>query len=51
MSPVPAVRGKQVVEVLEKAGFTVGRTNGSHHIMRHPDGRRTTVPASCVSCQ
>jgi len=38
------VRGSKVVEVLEKAGFVVGRINGSLHIMRHPDGRRTTVP-------
>jgi len=44
MPPVPAVRGSQVVGALEKAGFIVGRINGSHHIMRHPDGRRTTVP-------
>jgi len=44
MPPVPAVRGSQVVGALEKAGFVVGRINGSHHIMRHPDGRRTTVP-------
>jgi predicted RNA binding protein YcfA (HicA-like mRNA interferase family) len=38
------VRGSQVVNALEKAGFVVGRINGSHHIMRHLDGRRTTVP-------
>lgn len=40
MPPVPAVRGSRVVGALEKAGFVVGRINGSHHIMRHPDGRR-----------
>jgi predicted RNA binding protein YcfA (HicA-like mRNA interferase family) len=44
MPPLPAVRGSKVVDALEKAGFAVGRINGSHHIMRHPDGRRTTVP-------
>ena len=44
MLPVPAVRGGQVVDALEKAGFVVGRINGSHHIMSHPDGRRTTIP-------
>jgi predicted RNA binding protein YcfA (HicA-like mRNA interferase family) len=44
MPPVPAVRGGQVVSALEKAGFAVGRIDGSHHIMHHPDGRRTTVP-------
>jgi predicted RNA binding protein YcfA (HicA-like mRNA interferase family) len=29
---------------LERHGFKVARVNGSHHIMRHPDGRGTTVP-------
>jgi predicted RNA binding protein YcfA (HicA-like mRNA interferase family) len=43
MPPVSAVRGSQVV-ARWKAGFVVGRINGSHHIMRHPDGRRTTGP-------
>jgi predicted RNA binding protein YcfA (HicA-like mRNA interferase family) len=28
MPPVPAVRGSQVVNALEKAGFVVGRING-----------------------
>jgi len=44
MPPVPAVRGDKVVAALEKAGFKVARVAGSHHIMRHPDGRGTTVP-------
>lgn len=44
MPPVPAVPGDRVVRALEKAGFTVARVRGSHHIMRHPDGRSTTVP-------
>jgi predicted RNA binding protein YcfA (HicA-like mRNA interferase family) len=25
-------------------GFAVARIAGSHHVMRHPDGRGTTVP-------
>jgi predicted RNA binding protein YcfA (HicA-like mRNA interferase family) len=44
MPPVPSVRGDRVVRALEKAGFKVARITGSHHIMRHPDGRGTTVP-------
>ena len=44
MPPVPAVRRERVVRALEKAGFTVARIAGSHHIMRHPYGRGTTVP-------
>jgi predicted RNA binding protein YcfA (HicA-like mRNA interferase family) len=44
MPPVPSLRGERVVGALEKAGFKVARVSGSHHIMRHPDGRGTTVP-------
>ena len=44
MPPVPAVRGDRVVRVLERAGFKIARVSGSHHVMRHPDGRGTTVP-------
>lgn len=44
MPPVPAIRGERVVRALERAGFKVARISGSHHIMRHPDGRGTTVP-------
>ncbi len=33
-----------MVHALERQGFKVARVNGSHHIMRHPDGRGTTVP-------
>jgi predicted RNA binding protein YcfA (HicA-like mRNA interferase family) len=44
MPPVPSVRGDRVVRALERAGFKVARITGSHHIMRHPDGRGTTVP-------
>lgn len=44
MPPVPAVRGDHLVKALERAGFTVTRVRGSHHRLRHPDGRSTTVP-------
>jgi len=44
MPPIPSLRGEQIVRALERAGFKVARTRGSHHIMRHPDGRGTTVP-------
>jgi predicted RNA binding protein YcfA (HicA-like mRNA interferase family) len=36
--------GKDFVRVLQKMGFVVVRVNGSHHRMRHEDGRVTTVP-------
>ncbi len=44
MSKLPAVMGKEVLRALEKAGFSVDRQRGSHHFMRHPDGRTATVP-------
>ena len=38
------VTGKQLLAALSSAGFSVSRIKGSHHIMRHPDGRSTVVP-------
>ncbi|MEU4836435.1 type II toxin-antitoxin system HicA family toxin [Streptosporangium sp. NPDC023615] len=32
-----------MVDLLQRAGFTLARVCGKHHIMRHPDGRATTV--------
>jgi predicted RNA binding protein YcfA (HicA-like mRNA interferase family) len=43
-STIPAVPGAKVVKALQRAGFAVARINGSHHIMRHPDGRTVAVP-------
>ena len=33
-----------MVKALERAGFVITRVKGSHHRLRHPDGRATTVP-------
>jgi predicted RNA binding protein YcfA (HicA-like mRNA interferase family) len=41
---LPAVRGAQVIRALERAGFEVARISGSHHVMKHPDGRTVSVP-------
>lgn len=27
-----------------KHGFVIARIRGSHHILKHPDGRQTVVP-------
>jgi predicted RNA binding protein YcfA (HicA-like mRNA interferase family) len=43
-SSIPSVSGAKVVRALESAGFAVTRINGSHHMMRHPDGRSVAVP-------
>ena len=44
MPSVPSIRGERVVHALGKAGFAVACIAGSPHVMRHPDGRGTTVP-------
>ena len=44
MPKLPRLKGKAVIAALKKAGFEVVRTKGSHHILRHPDGRSTVVP-------
>lgn len=44
MTKLPRIRGREVITALRKAGFEVIRTKGSHHFLRHPDGRSTVVP-------
>ena len=44
MSRQPRLRGREVLAALKKAGFVVIRTKGSHHFLKHADGRATVVP-------
>jgi predicted RNA binding protein YcfA (HicA-like mRNA interferase family) len=44
MTRLPRLKGKELVRALERAGFSVDRTRGSHVFLRHADGRTTTVP-------
>ena len=41
---LPSLTGPEVIRALEAAGFAVVRIRGSHHSLRHPDGRTTLVP-------
>jgi predicted RNA binding protein YcfA (HicA-like mRNA interferase family) len=45
MSRAPRVSGADLIAALEKLGFAVIRIRGSHHFLRHRDGRTTVVPA------
>jgi predicted RNA binding protein YcfA (HicA-like mRNA interferase family) len=45
MSRLPSITGKQLIKVLKELGFQEVRVRGSHHYLRHPDGRTTVVPA------
>lgn len=44
MTSYPAVTGKDLLAALRRAGFALIRTKGSHHFLRHADGRCTVVP-------
>ena len=43
MTRLPRVAGLKIISALESAGFVVARTRGSHHILKHSDGKRTVV--------
>ena len=44
MPRLPRLRGREVISALRRAGFDVLRIRGSHHYVRHADGRATVVP-------
>ena len=44
MSRFPRLTGAEIIAALAKAGFVDSRVKGSHHRLRHSDGRVTTVP-------
>ena len=37
------ISAKQLIKALHEDGFVLGRIRGSHHVYRHPDGRRVVV--------
>jgi predicted RNA binding protein YcfA (HicA-like mRNA interferase family) len=44
MSRSPRITGAQLIAALESVQFEVVRVRGSHHFIRHPDGRASVVP-------
>ena len=44
MSRLPRIRGRELIAALGRAGFKIVRVKGSHHFLRHSDGRQTVVP-------
>ncbi|MBI4908075.1 MAG: type II toxin-antitoxin system HicA family toxin [Acidobacteria bacterium] len=44
MSRTPRPSGVDLLAALAKAGFRQLRVKGSHHFLRHADGRSTVVP-------
>ncbi|MCK6621943.1 MAG: type II toxin-antitoxin system HicA family toxin [Calditrichaceae bacterium] len=45
MPKLPSLTPEKVIKILEKRGFVLDRTKGSHHIYYHPDThKRAVVP-------
>ena len=43
MARLRRLRGREIVAALKRAGFVFLRVRGSHHFLRHADGRATGV--------
>jgi predicted RNA binding protein YcfA (HicA-like mRNA interferase family) len=44
MTRLPVISGAALLRLLERAGFAVTRSESSHYVVKHPDGRWTIVP-------
>lgn len=44
MPRLPRIPGRNLIAALPRFGFQVVRIRGSHHALRHADGRVTVVP-------
>jgi len=44
MTVFPALTGKQIIRVLKNLDFIEIRIKGSHHFLKHSDGRSTFIP-------
>lgn len=44
MPKLPVIKAKDLLKTLTKMGFVKHHQAGSHIQLKHPDGRRTTIP-------
>ena len=44
MTRLPRLKGRDLARALQRVGFEIARTRGSHVFLKHPDGRATAVP-------
>jgi predicted RNA binding protein YcfA (HicA-like mRNA interferase family) len=44
MAHLPQIKPNKLIKIILKEGFIKVRQSGSHVILKHPDGRFTTVP-------
>jgi predicted RNA binding protein YcfA (HicA-like mRNA interferase family) len=40
----PRITARDIIRILEKRGFSLSRSSGSHHIFKNTEGKRVTVP-------
>ena len=43
MPKLPVLTPRKIIRVLEKEGFVLDRSKGSHHIYYHPETRKRAV--------
>jgi len=41
---LPVLKPKHLLKILQKAGFKIDHTAGSHYILYHSNGKRVTLP-------
>lgn len=44
MPKLPVIKARELLKTLKKLGFYKNHQSGSHIQLKHPDGRRTTIP-------
>jgi predicted RNA binding protein YcfA (HicA-like mRNA interferase family) len=44
MPKLPNIKGKQLLKILKRIGYYLDHIQGSHHILRCSDGKKTTIP-------
>ncbi|OGI57443.1 hypothetical protein A3B85_01045 [Candidatus Nomurabacteria bacterium RIFCSPHIGHO2_02_FULL_37_13] len=44
MPKLPNVKGKQLLKILQRIGYALDHTQGSHHVLRHSNGKKITIP-------
>jgi predicted RNA binding protein YcfA (HicA-like mRNA interferase family) len=44
MPKLPNIKGKQLLRVLRGIGYDLDHIQGSHHVLRRSDGKKTTIP-------
>ena len=44
MSEKRNIAGKELLRLFTKHGWSLKRVKGSHHILKHPDGRTAVIP-------